>query len=335
MSAGHGLLARLVSGRGDGLAVRGPPTVHEHGNTGREQGGDGDQGDLPAGHAAGDYGVDPGTGRRHGGCLFQPGGRGGNGWASAAGAAAANASRAPASPARAAVRRRTGFMTSSLLSLDSWDSGRQMCWFSQEIPSGDAAIDWEPTDQVFWENYWDCRHCSYAARTGDQRSVIKCSDFYSVRQWHSTAMYTDRDRLLGLEHCLMVCLPRALPPTAGPGRYVRLTLGRGPGADFSERDRAVLTLLGPHLDQAYLACEQRRHPVALLTPRQNDLLRLVAAGHTNTQIARHLGISQGTVRTHLETSTNGCTSPTAPAPSPAPSPTGLPRAHQQSEGGLS
>ena len=148
-------------------------------------------------------------------------------------------------------------------------------------------------------------------------------------------MYTDRDRLLGLEHCLMVCLPRALPPTAGPGRYVRLTLGRGPGADFSERDRAVLTLLSPHLDQAYLACEQRRHPVALLTPRQNDLLRLVAAGHTNTQIARHLGISQGTVRTHLETSTNGCTSPTAPAPSPAPSPTGLPRAHQQSEGGLS
>jgi len=59
MSAGHGLLARLVSGRGDGLAVRGPPTVHEHGNTGREQGGDGDQGDLPAGHAADDYGVDP------------------------------------------------------------------------------------------------------------------------------------------------------------------------------------------------------------------------------------------------------------------------------------
>jgi len=193
-----------------------------------------------------------------------------------------------------------GQIRCDVLSLDSWDSGRRMCWFSQEIPSGDAAIDWEPTDQVFWENYWDCRHCSYAARTGDQRSVIKCSDFYSVRQWHSTAMYTDRDRLLGLEHCLMVCLPRALPPTAGPGRYVRVTLGRGPGADFSERDRAVLTLLGPHLDQAYLACEQRRHPVALLTPRQNDLLRLVAAGHTNTQIARHLGISQGTVRTHLE-----------------------------------
>src|SRR2546429_493758 len=35
-------------------------------------------------------------------------------------------------------------------------------------------------------------------------------------------------------------------------------------------------------------------------PRQPDLLRLVAAGHTNTQIARRLGITEGTVRTHLE-----------------------------------
>jgi DNA-binding NarL/FixJ family response regulator len=30
------------------------------------------------------------------------------------------------------------------------------------------------------------------------------------------------------------------------------------------------------------------------------ITRLVAAGHTNTQIARRLGISEGTVRTHLE-----------------------------------
>ena len=35
-------------------------------------------------------------------------------------------------------------------------------------------------------------------------------------------------------------------------------------------------------------------------PRQWELLRLLAAGHTNTQIARRLGISERTVRTHLE-----------------------------------
>jgi DNA-binding CsgD family transcriptional regulator len=186
------------------------------------------------------------------------------------------------------------------LSLDSWDSGRQTVWFSQEIPSGNARIGFEGQDEVYWENHWDCQHCSYTARTGDQRSVIKNSDFYSARQFHSTGMYTDFYRRIGMEHDLMVCLPSALPPTAGPGRYVRLSLGRGPGPDFSERDRAVLTLLGPHLDRAYLDAERRRHPVPRLTSRQRDLLRLLAAGHTNSQIARRLGISEGTVRTHLE-----------------------------------
>jgi DNA-binding CsgD family transcriptional regulator len=187
------------------------------------------------------------------------------------------------------------------ISLDSWDSGRQMCWFSQEIPARDAGgNDYEAWDPVFWENYWDCQHCSYAARTGDQRSIVRTADFYSARQWHSTGMYTDFARPLGQEHYLMVCLPNALPRSVGPGRYVRLTLSRGPGPDFAERDRAVLTLLGPHLDQAYLDAERRRHPIPRLTPRQTDLLHLVAAGQTNTQIARRLGISEGTVRTHLE-----------------------------------
>jgi len=63
-------------------------------------------------------------------------------------------------------------------------------------------------------------------------------------------MYTDHDRPRGFEHSLVVRLPRALPPTAGPGRYVQLSFIRGLGPEFSEQDRAVLTLLGPHLDQA-------------------------------------------------------------------------------------
>jgi len=40
--------------------------------------------------------------------------------------------------------------------------------------------------------------------------------------------------------------------------------------------------------------------VPWLTSRQEDVLRLLAAGHTNAQIARQLGISEGTVGTHLE-----------------------------------
>jgi DNA-binding CsgD family transcriptional regulator len=178
-----------------------------------------------------------------------------------------------------------------------FDSGRQAHWFVQQVPS---TLGSEDLDRAYWQHYRDSQFDSYPIHTGDLRSVIKPADFYSARQWHSTAMYTDFDRLMGIEHCLMLCLPAAPPPTAGPGRHLRLTLDRRSGPDFSERDRALLTLLRPHLNQAYLDAERRRHPVPRLTPRHWDLLHLVAAGHTNTQIARRLGLSEGTVRTHLE-----------------------------------
>jgi DNA-binding NarL/FixJ family response regulator len=113
-------------------------------------------------------------------------------------------------------------------------------------------------------------------------------------------MYADVYRPQGLEHELQLCLPEPPGRATGPGRTVRLYFFRGPGQDFSERDRALLVLLRPHLHQAYLDAERRRHPIPRLTPRQTDLLHLVAAGHTNTQIARRLGLSEGTVRTHLE-----------------------------------
>jgi DNA-binding CsgD family transcriptional regulator len=47
-------------------------------------------------------------------------------------------------------------------------------------------------------------------------------------------------------------------------------------------------------------CRAALSPGPRLTPRQNELLRLLSAGRTNHQIARRLGISEGTVRTHLE-----------------------------------
>ena len=188
------------------------------------------------------------------------------------------------------------------ISLERFDSGQQAYGFLQGIPPvTDYAEDWlQDFVQAYWSQFRDCQPCNYPARTGDLRSVVTIADFYSARQWHSTGMYSDCTQPQGIEHQLMVCLPKALPPTAGTGRYVRLILHRYPGPDFSERDRAVLTLLAPHLDQAYLDAERRRHPIPRLTPRQTGLLRLVAAGHTNAQIARHLGISEGTVRTHLE-----------------------------------
>jgi len=45
---------------------------------------------------------------------------------------------------------------------------------------------------------------------------------------------------------------------------------------------------------------RRQQPDAELTSRQRQVLDLVAAGYTNAQIARRLGIAEGTVRKHLE-----------------------------------
>jgi DNA-binding CsgD family transcriptional regulator len=191
------------------------------------------------------------------------------------------------------------------VSLECFDSGQLETRFlayiqadAEGIVEGFAAP--QDMQSAHWRHYWDCLPCSYPDRTGDLRGVVMVTDFYSARQWHSTGMYCDMFRPQGYEHELMLTLPAAPSPVFGPGRTVRLFFLRGPGADFSERDRALLMLLRPHLHQAYLDVEHRRHPVPRLTPRQKDLLRLLAAGHTNTQIARRLGISEGTVRTHLE-----------------------------------
>ena len=186
------------------------------------------------------------------------------------------------------------------ITLERYESGRQAWECLQGGPGIGRIYIREDLVRAYCSNYWGSRFCSYPDRTSDLRSVITIGDFYSVRQWHSTGMYTDLYRPQGMEHTLALYLPGPPGPAAELRGYVRLYFHRGPGPDFSERDRALLVLLRPHLLQAYLDAEQCRHPVPRLTPRQNDLLHLVAAGHTNTQIARRLGISEGTVRTHLE-----------------------------------
>jgi DNA-binding CsgD family transcriptional regulator len=185
------------------------------------------------------------------------------------------------------------------ISVEHYDTRRQVHTWLQGIDDDDDDELPAGWNQLFWTHYWDCRFCSVRAVPGDLHSVVKTSDFYTTRQWHSTGMYIDCIRPQGIDHHLGLALPDLTEP-AGRERYVGLFFHRAPGPDFSERDRALLVLLRPHLYQACMETARRRHPVPRLTPRQNDLLRLLADGRTNTQIARRLGISEGTVRTHLE-----------------------------------
>ena len=192
-----------------------------------------------------------------------------------------------------------GHIRCDVISFEGFDSEHEREWFGQALPADVDTAD-EAFEPVHWQHYWNCQPCSYPDRTGDLRSVVTITDFYSARQWRSTGMYCDLYRPYGVEHELMLTLPAGPRRGPGPGRTLRLFLFRGGGPDFGEADRALLTLLRPHLHQAWLDAERRRRPGAELTPRQRQLLDLVAAGHTNAQIARRLGIAEGTVRKHLE-----------------------------------
>jgi DNA-binding CsgD family transcriptional regulator len=195
-----------------------------------------------------------------------------------------------------------GQVRCDFLTFTGTDSHRRDFWFGQEIPGGAD----DEAGEGFWEHYARSPMCSYPDRGGDLRSITMLSDFSSARQWHSTGMYSDVMRPLHVEDMLMLCLPAPFAVTSdpgratGPGRTLRLIFYRGPGPGFTERDRALLALLRPHLHEAYADAERRRAGSPQLTTRHWELLRLIAAGHTNAQAARRLGITEGTVRTHLE-----------------------------------
>ena len=114
--------------------------------------------------------------------------------------------------------------------------------------------------------------------------------------WPGGQAYRARD----LMNAPVTVSGQRLRAAAGPGKTLRLFLFRGCGRDFSEADRALLTLLRPHLYRTYVDAERSRHPGPELTSRHWEVLELLAAGHTNTQIARRLGVTEGTVRKHLE-----------------------------------
>jgi DNA-binding CsgD family transcriptional regulator len=159
----------------------------------------------------------------------------------------------------------------------------------QDLPTGD-----DETDALFFDAYWECAACSSPELLGNHSPVITWHDFYSEREFERLKM-AEYFRRLGIWHELLVCLP----PKGGYERRLMLTRDAS-DLPFSERDRLLLTLLRPHLANTRDRIEAERRTVPDLTPRQVELLHRVARGDTNRQIGRDLGLSEGTVRKHLE-----------------------------------
>jgi DNA-binding CsgD family transcriptional regulator len=165
-------------------------------------------------------------------------------------------------------------------------------------PDTTSSVDWgddfweEPVQDAFWEFYWRGL-CDYWPRTGDYASARRMLAEPEWRTWQNSA-YGEWIRSIGVRGEVTV----ALPPRGG--RQYRLLLWRFSGRDFTERDCLLLTLIYPRLAALHTAVLRRREGTIDLTPRQWQLMHLIAAGNTNRQIASRLGLSEGTVRTHCE-----------------------------------
>jgi DNA-binding CsgD family transcriptional regulator len=130
--------------------------------------------------------------------------------------------------------------------------------------------------------------------------ACRFSDVLSLRQFRRLDLHVEICRPLAIDHVMKLFF--AVGDT-GAGYLVLNSQRR----QFSDRDRAVLDLLAPHLalirqrslslagpSLGSLAADTR------LSPREREILRLVASGMTNREIAACLFIAPGTVRKHLD-----------------------------------
>jgi DNA-binding CsgD family transcriptional regulator len=147
--------------------------------------------------------------------------------------------------------------------------------------------------EMFWRGFWDSPPCCYPQRTGDHTRVTRLSDFYTRVSFRRTLLGA-YFAATGMRH--EITLP--LPPDGERDR--RLMFFRSSGSDFTDADALALHLLRPHLITLHLRQRRRREGVPDLTPRQMQILTLVAAGLSNVQVARALGLSETTVGKHLE-----------------------------------
>ena len=194
-----------------------------------------------------------------------------------------------------AMRQLRHLLRADCVSFSGFDTVLPRVWLMQCLePEGEEYLEepetlTEARDNPFWQKYWD-GFCSHPDRTGDFDSVTTLGDFINLADIRAATDGIERE----YERHISVYIRGKTP-----GRHLRLIGWRQRGSDFTPRDRFYLRLLRPHLLNAFRSgAWARQEPT--LTQREFEVMTMVQAGLTNRQIARRMGLSEATVRTHLQ-----------------------------------
>lgn len=147
---------------------------------------------------------------------------------------------------------------------------------------------------LFWQQFWEEGGCAGPLATGDYSTLLHHAETRRSLRFASTPLGCLYDEM-GVQDEMMV----PMTPLGGTDRRLLLWRDKG-GPDFSEREKVMLALVRPHLAELHTRRDRELRSEPNLTPRQWEVLRQVATGASNTQIARTLGLSEATVRKHLE-----------------------------------
>ena len=122
--------------------------------------------------------------------------------------------------------------------------------------------------------------------------AYRLSDATSMRSFRRVALYGEFFAPAAIGHQLTIGLP-------GPPHHLLGIWANRARRDFSDDDLLLAELLRPSLQAAEIAV-RRASARAALTPREREVLDLVAAGATNAAVAEALVVSPGTVKKHLD-----------------------------------
>lgn len=134
------------------------------------------------------------------------------------------------------------------------------------------------------------------ARLRHRRRATLVDDVLPRRELEQTDFYRDFLAPAGVCHGVNMFLVDATGRDVGDLRFWR----RADRPAFDRRELALLDGLGPFLQRALVHAV--RSAPGLLTARERQVCDLVSQGLADKQIASALGISFGTVRTHISNS---------------------------------